>query len=502
MAHQKVTNKMKLLVIGIDGGTTKILEGMPMPFTKKLLSEGKQQRMNEDLLSRGWAEILTGHHASTTSAFYMMPFCDHSYRFSISYNQKDLSTKRGVVPIWKLLNERGYSVGIMNVPTTAPAPTVNGFAVAGGGGGLKASGGISESMVYPKKIAKLLNERGYVADIRLPGNCATVSEFATKITKAQSCQKDSYLDLCKQDQPEFGFFCFRMTTELQYLAKSEIDRYVLGSREGTSSFDERRNLAPTLASLIEHYKHMDNCIRDLFEALDPDHFMILGDHSTASFLHEVNLDIWLQQNDFLELMGTWEDAIDDYSYKLARLGNRWMARLGLSKPWLSHRRPITRFSRRRTRAFSTFYDTGNFAGIYINDSDRFRGPVHGVTAMEELVADLCSKFNETPEAKQYGMVATPYRAKFAEEKYCQYMPDIRIEKPDTMYFSGRRPSFITCNPHYGELSEKLEGVRYPHTGLKGSDPVFCISPGLSHLVDVESVSDLTLAYRICDRLFD
>ena len=32
-----------------------------------------------------------------------------------------------VVPIWEMVEKKGARVGIMNIPTTFPAPEVNGF---------------------------------------------------------------------------------------------------------------------------------------------------------------------------------------------------------------------------------------------------------------------------------------------------------------------------------------------------------------------------------------
>lgn len=60
---------MKMLVIGIDGGDKRIIDAMDMPFLQSLLSERVCLKVEEDLWSRGWAEILSGVHGRGASHF-------------------------------------------------------------------------------------------------------------------------------------------------------------------------------------------------------------------------------------------------------------------------------------------------------------------------------------------------------------------------------------------------------------------------------------------------
>ena len=96
---------MKLLVIGIDGGTKSIIEGMPMPFTQSLFKDAVSENLEEDLISRGWAEALTGEHASTNKGFYLMPCSDGSYDFSASYSKSDMVSASSNKTLWDYLNK-------------------------------------------------------------------------------------------------------------------------------------------------------------------------------------------------------------------------------------------------------------------------------------------------------------------------------------------------------------------------------------------------------------
>lgn len=491
---------MKLLVIGIDGGTKSILEGMPMPFTQSLFKGAASKHLEEDLISRGWAEALTGEHASTNKGFYLMPCADGSYDFSGSYSKSDMVSASSNKAIWNLLNENGVSVGIVNVPTTGPADDVKGFMIAGGGGGVKATGGVPDGMVSPSIYKKTLEDNGYVFDVRLPGGEETVSGFLKKISKAEHVQMDTFVKLAKLEKPEFGFHCFRITTEVQYLARYEIEKCIKKLADCKNKGVEFEPDNEIQRALVAHYRELDESIKSIFQELEPESYIFIGDHSTALFEHEGNVDVWLNEKRYLKTLSAAEIFV---TRALRFLKRKLLMRLGKKeKPKASLiRRPITRFSERKTLAFGTFYDTGNFAGIFVNDNDRFNGPVKGAEQVKAIVDKICTEFNTDPISIKYGLVAKPYREVHEGAQFQRLMPDIKIHKPDSIYFSSRKWEFITKNPNLKPLNESLEGIRYPHAGAKGSDPLFVYSKDLEHLIRDDDPSDLRLTYRIITRFF-
>src|SRR5690554_3477638 len=140
---------MKLLVIGIDGGTKSILEGMPMPFTQSLFKGAASKHLEEDLISRGWAEALTGEHASTNKGFYLMPCADGSYDYSCSYFKTDMLSDNCIKAITKLQHYNGVSDGIFKVPTSGRADDFKGFMIDGDGGRETYTGGKPDEMLSP-----------------------------------------------------------------------------------------------------------------------------------------------------------------------------------------------------------------------------------------------------------------------------------------------------------------------------------------------------------------
>ena len=64
---------MKLLIYGLDGGDLAVMNIFKdqMPFFQKFLSKNKSIDLTEDLINRGWVEILTGKYGKDTKGFYM-----------------------------------------------------------------------------------------------------------------------------------------------------------------------------------------------------------------------------------------------------------------------------------------------------------------------------------------------------------------------------------------------------------------------------------------------
>lgn len=497
---------MDLLVIGIDGGTKAIIDGMPMPFTQSLFNKSYFRTLEEDPLSRGWAEALTGCHASETKGFYLMPYLDGSYDFNRAYSKNVIVAESPKLPLWKMVNNKGKSVGILNVPTTGPAANVDGFIVSGGGGGLNSIGGIPEGMYYPESVKSILAKNNYVFDIRLPNDAKTICGFIEKIADAEVIQKNTFIELSDKNKPDFGFYCIRMITEIQYLARYEIERCIQSIKIAKESGQEFFPENDVQEALINYYKKVDEHIKEVFQSVMPEEFLFIGDHSTALFKKDLNLDVWLESNKFLSLMSPLEGFVHKvkHTWHITKLLNK----VGIKRKWQKRptRLPITKFSRKNSLAFSTFYETGNFAGIFINDAHRFNGPVKN-DEIDALVNSICESFNEDPDTKRHNLHAVPYRRKYKESRFFDFMPDIQVHKPDTTFCSGRYWEFLRDNPNckafkgdpvfkpYGSP----EAIQFPHTGLKGSDPLFVYSKNLESFIERDDPNDLRMAYSMIDR---
>lgn len=401
-------------------------------------------------------------------------------------------------PLWSMLNNKGVRVGIVNVPTTGPALDVNGFIISDGGGGLGSIGDIPANMYHPRGIEAILRKHNYIFDIRPPGGCKTVSQLIRKITDAEVTQKNTFIELTSKEKPGFGFYCFRMTTTIQYLARYEIDRCMDGINKAKENRIEFKTENTIQENLVSHYKMLDESINEMFDSINLKHYLFIGDHSTALYKKDLNLDVWLENHNLLQVMNQYERFFN-------RLGNYLSKRLFKLTNYTSNkksaRKPMTRFKPSKTQAFGTFYDIGNFAGVFINDSKRFVDPICSETEVEILVNDICSKFNADPLTQSHNLYAKPFQKLYKNSRFSHLFPDIQITKPDTTYSSGRYWEFISDNPNLTPLEDEIEDIKYPYTGIKGSDPLFKYSKGLENYIQTDDPNDLTLVYKIIDRYF-
>jgi len=148
---------MKVLLIGMDGCHKDVFERGWTPFISSLLEKQRHLEIYNDLLSRGWLEISLGEHAIKTKALYDKPKADGSLEWTKNFSLPDVpGIGTQVKGLWQKLNEQGYSVGIVNVPTTYPAPEVNGFFISGAGGGAPVVENATEELCYPSEILPIL----------------------------------------------------------------------------------------------------------------------------------------------------------------------------------------------------------------------------------------------------------------------------------------------------------------------------------------------------------
>ena len=295
---------MKQLILGIDGGTKSIFEKMDMPFLHSLFRDNPTPPMEIDLLSRGWAEQLTGKYARDTKAFYRFPLLNGTHDTILKYSLDTMLSHDDVTPIWEIPQKSGAKVGVMNIPTTFPAPQVNGFFVSGAGGGVNKVDGVPEQMCYPPSIAKELEQAGYVVDLR-PGTAGItqVKELFRQLTTMLQNRCDAFLKLNQHHKPDFAFLAFRVATVIQYLAMSELEAI------WKCNFKNENESDPIWQDGIHQlYRHMDDCFERIFQETNPEHWMFTADHSIVPYYYRCNANKFLQdcgfQNTFTNLKGT------------------------------------------------------------------------------------------------------------------------------------------------------------------------------------------------------
>ncbi|MAM57858.1 MAG: hypothetical protein CMN25_11030 [Salinicola sp.] len=483
---------MELLIAGIDGGTAEIFDAFDMPFWQKLRASAKLLDVEEDIVQRGWARILSGQGAEENGGLYMMPKLDGTRDFTPKFGYKEMSSARGFAPIWKFAQDAGQSIGLMNIPTTSPAQKVDGFYVAGGGGGIF-QGGLPDDALYPSSAQEILERNGYIFDIRLGAEgFQTIPELCDRLEKMMVARTDSFIELAKTHGIGFGFLAYRATTVLLYLAMSEIAFASDGPRGKT----DRASWSPEwLPHLDRHFRTLDQCLERLFTELSPKHHLIVSDHSMVPWTHNVDF------NGFLAAQGLsrYDLGPKDRARNLMRVVARPRFRARLSRTPLSRIPGMLSSDGGRIRPDAPAFSAPYVHGFYINDAKRFGGPI-AEENIEAEVNRLVALFNWETMQAQIPMRAAPYRANYEGAPKADLMPDIKIHQSGFAFPIWLGENWYEPNPDFAPVTSIL-GVSGMHSGQKGDRPVLMADQGLADLVEPGDPMDLRLAHLLTKRLY-
>lgn len=472
---------MKLLILGIDGGDEHIVNGMPMPFLQHLLGTGTKYEATVDLWSRGWAEIFTGHHGRDTGAFYNRPTGDGRFAFTQHFNLDSLQASNNVKPLWDELSEHGFRVGVMNVPTTMPAPKVNGFFVSGVGGGSDKSGSntIPVQACFPTEISETLEELGYVLDVRRGASgIEDMDEFFERIEHMETKRTDSFIHLAKNHSLDFGFIAYMGISRVSYLLMFEILQLIERGGAPVSELDRK---------IQAFFAHNDNLFKGLVEQLAPERVLLVSDHGMAAYQHQVNVNSFLQAQGFQIRDESTSSKLKVIAKTIKNLlPKKLRKRLGQKIPNVRDFVAKQDFVLNKSVAFSTDYLTG----IYINDH-RFGGPVS--SDADKIIDNIVAAFNAYKPAQVLGLKARRYASEFKECAAHAFLPDIWIDCPDNVFLTRTGP-FNRPNPQYKSFTTFANVIHDMNSGIKGRFPLLCLSG--NKIIDIKTESNLMTAYHL------
>ena len=449
---------MKLFVLGIDGAMKDAFMHFEMPFIQSCINNGNEHMFEEDLLTRGWAKIYSGKLANEVGSFYEYLLCDGTYKWSEKFSSEKLK-EDGVQTIWEYLNNEGYTVGLMNIPTASPVSPVNGFWIGGGGGGDRLTNQIEEKDVYPKHEAEFLNKIGYIKDERFESLITKQklfdrNQFFDRLIYMTKKRVDAYLELSKQYNQDFGFLVMRSLAVVNYIFASEIAAIVTGKKTPQSKGDKE---------LALFFKSFDKQLERLFDGLNPDHFIMVADHGMTVLNKELNINQLLIDLGYQVTVNTKKN-INQLVLKYRDFIPPAIKKFLKKRKSLSHHYvDVVTFNTKLTKAFS-FSKMGTMHGIYINDAKRFQGEI-APKKVGNLAAEISSAINNHHLMIQNNIIATPCNTS-KNGKYGYLMPDILLTMPSEIK-PVSTGDFLLQNIFFNDKEIKLTKVKNAHlSGVK------------------------------------
>ena len=139
-------------------------------------------------------------------------------------------------------------------------------------------------------------------------------------------------------------------------------------------------------------------------------------------------------------------------------------------------------------------------GIYINDKKRFNGPVRD-DEIDLIIDKICDDFNKIPNKERLSMKAVPYRSLHKGGRFSDWLPDIKIEGSEGIFFAESKNELCWKNVNYGPIPKNLSRVNHAaFSGDKGENPIFVATKNTIEFIDEKDAMDLTVVYKIIDRL--
>ncbi len=295
MAIFKRKNKNRVCVIGLDGVPFPLLQDLSqkgvMPYFRELIASGHLHRMKASLpeiSSVSWTDFMTGTNPGTHGIFGFTDLKPGSYDLRFP-NFRDVQ----VETLWDRLGKLKKKSVIINQPSTYPARRINGVLI---------SGFVAIEMskaVFPLTLKAPLEDLGYEIDIdtfRARDN----HDFLWKeLFRTLEGREKAWQWLWKDD---WDFF------ELVITGTDRLQHFLWNAYADAGHPDHTK--------FLEYYHTIDRLVRRISEEFQQltgssDGLYLLSDHGFTGIIQEVYLNVWLEQNGFLQFSAAEPKNLND-----------------------------------------------------------------------------------------------------------------------------------------------------------------------------------------------
>lgn len=294
-----MNDSSKLLVVGLDGADWSLIgdwvSNGQLPTIQSLREDGIWGTMESSIppvTCPAWKCYSTGRNPGKLGVFWWETL-DIENRKSKVPDARDFD----VSEVWDLLNEGGYSTGVIGMPLTYPPKELDGYIVAGGpsvpDSGYTTPASIESDLERELEYQSSLKRMSRIND---PDKEQDIVEEALARIEEKFAAAD-YLH--NKFRTDFVQVCtFHLNAPIQHF-------YYDGE--------------PTLRA----WKIIDDWLTDLVERFE--YVLIHSDHGTSAMDREFYMNAWLERNGYLQRKQLWGEY-------LAKVGlNRDNLRKGLER---------------------------------------------------------------------------------------------------------------------------------------------------------------------------
>jgi predicted AlkP superfamily phosphohydrolase/phosphomutase len=465
-----MSNKHRILVIGLDGATFDVLlplarEGL-LPNISKFMTEGARGELKSVLppiTGPAWASFMTGKNPGKHGVFEFLKKAPDNTEYPISSSEVDGKA------LWEILSEAGRDVVVINVPVTYPPRKVKGVLL---GDFLTPKG--RRDFGYPDGIVEELEGlfgpyRLYISEVYSPDRVDKVLDELFEVLDYR-VKTASYL----MNTRPWDFFMVHIwgTDRIQHELWHIIDTTHPNHDKEVASRNRDR--------VLDYYRKVDEAVGTLAELAGRDaSVMVISDHGFGPIEKFLSFNVWLLDEGILRLKRAPLSILKYALFKLGitpELGYKLSMRFGFAKLRLSKgvggrvglfRRVNSLFLSLADVDWSKSraYSKGNYGQIFINLKGREpHGIVEPGEEYERVVSDITSRLGKiTDPDTGKRIIGSIYKTvDMYKGPHVKDAPDIAFLPYDMRYKALGTVDFTThrfIEPVYGNYGDhRVEGI--------------------------------------------
>jgi len=449
-----MAKNVRVLIIGLDGGTWRVLKPMMnkgvMPNLKKLIESGVSGILNSTLpplTPPAMASFQTGVLPSKHGIYEFTQYRPGSYRPTF-VSSKSLKKKT----IWRILSNAGAKIALVGVPLTYPPQPINGISVSG-----LLTPNLKADFVYPPAFkAELLKN---IHDYRFHVSpCLFYTKglktFLKEIIYTETKRTEAFKFILSKLDWNIAMLYFQSVDGLQHTLWPMLQ-------------PQSREYSPEKFNQISaFFKLVDRTVGDLTTAAGEDmNVIVISDHGFGPFKKIFYLNRWLESKDYVAVKSSVIAQLTLTSVNLFKKIDFFKLRrrfLNIEKMLsLSSATQNMTIDWSLTKAYMPVgTESGN---IIINLKGREPEGIVAPEDYERIRADLKKQLEaiKDPENGQPVIKRIYYRQELSSDDSA-FTPDLLVEPEGGYYFNrGLEGSKLFFVPQFGKENKgchRKEGI--------------------------------------------
>jgi predicted AlkP superfamily phosphohydrolase/phosphomutase len=284
----------RLFILGLDGSPLPLLQRLmrsgDLPNLARVFERGSSVEMNSslpDVSAVAWTSVNTGMNPAKHGIY---GFVDRKP----GTNSMEVMTAGHVraKTIWQLASDAGRRSVAINVPLSFPPQSINGVVI---------SDFLAPSLgkaVYPTTLLPTLEAIGYRIDTDPWAARQSLDAFAEDFRITAERRADAVVHLMDTEAWEFFMVVFMETDRLHHFMWQYMET----------------NDPVYAPKFTAAYRQIDEIAGRIISKLrDDDELIIMSDHGFTTLLKEVYLNVWLEQEGFLEFLPDKDKGLESLS---------------------------------------------------------------------------------------------------------------------------------------------------------------------------------------------